>query len=86
MLPITKQRYNQDVEAFNEFARLYGFSFQTADQVDLAIIEFLDHLFLEGEDVAVGQRAVAAWAWANPEFSKHGSQPASSPTAPGAAL
>ena len=55
VLPITKARYEQDVEVFGKFASEHGFPLVTAEQVDTAMTEFLDYLFLEEEDVAAGQ-------------------------------
>ncbi len=60
VLPTIQQRYRQDVANFEEFAALRQYSLRNAAEVDLAaLVEFLDFLFLEGEDAALGQRVVA---------------------------
>ena len=72
VLPITKAKYEADHERFVEFPRQHHLAITDVGQVDVTMVEFLDQLFLEGEDVAVGQRVVAAWGWTHPSFTKQG--------------
>ena len=67
-----RKDYARRLEAFYAFAVRYELDVSQEKRLDEALCEFVDHLFLDGEDVNYGQKLQAALEYERPEFSRHG--------------
>ena len=68
----TRLQYNVYLQAFTTFASARDLPLTTADQVDLALVEYYDYTFLLGSQSDTADKTIAAWMNAYPQFGKHG--------------
>lgn len=57
---------------FYSFVLRYQLKIETEAELDAALCEFVDHLYLEGEDSSFGQKLQAALEFERPEFAREG--------------
>lgn len=74
VLPATRLDYQKRKAAFQEFASSLRLPLRTAEEADIAMVEYLDLLFLEGATIEEGQKALAAWQWLNPMYPRGAGQ------------
>ena len=68
----TRLQYNVYLQAFTTFASARLLPLTTADEVDLALVEYYDYAFLLGSQSDTADKTIAAWMNAYPQFGKHG--------------
>ena len=61
------------VQGFMEFARFYMLPINKGPELDAALCEYADHLFLSGETCSYGQKLQAALEYVRPETARDGS-------------
>lgn len=67
-----RKDYARRLEMFYTFVVRYELNIQKEADLDAALCEFVDHLFLEGEDSSWGLKLQAALEFERPEFSREG--------------
>ena len=68
-----RKDYSRRLEQFYAFVLRYELPIQNENQLDEALCEFADHLFLDGEDLSFGQKLqAAAIEYERPEFAREG--------------
>ena len=60
MHPATRRDYQRRLDDFHDFTGKHQLPLRTGEQVDHALLEYLDFLFLEGQRADAGERVVAA--------------------------
>ena len=67
-----RKDYARRLEQFYAFVLRYELPIQSEVQLDEALCEFADHLFLDGEDLSFGQKLQAAIEYERPEYAREG--------------
>lgn len=67
-----RKDYARRLEMFYSFVLRYQLKIETEAELDAALCEFVDHLYLEGEDSSFGQKLQAALEFERPEFAREG--------------
>lgn len=67
-----RKDYSRRLEQFYAFVLRYELPIQNENQLDEALCEFADHLFLDGEGLSFGQKLQAAIEYERPEFAQEG--------------
>lgn len=68
-----RQDYARRLEKFYSFVIRFQLAINTVDQLDVALCEFADHEYLNGEGAHCGEKLQAALEYERPEYSRHGS-------------
>ena len=69
----TRKDYPAKVQGFMEFARFYMLPIKKGPELDAALCEYADHLFLSGETCSYRQKLQAALEYVRPETARDGS-------------
>ena len=66
--------YRKEVDQFKEFARRRSLPIKRSEQIDEALVVYLNHLFWLGNQPHRGDKLLAGLLHAYPEFGKYGSR------------
>jgi hypothetical protein len=66
----TKGTYAASVQAFYEFCRIHNLLHASVNELDLAMVEFMNAGFLDGDGGYVGSRLLAALSYIRPELGR----------------
>ena len=64
--------YERRHDEFLDFAARYVLPLKKTDQLDVALVEFCDHLYMNGEDSTAGDKLKASVEYYSPDYSRHG--------------
>ena len=68
----TLEKYEQNVTEFTAWWQAYGRRLSTVEEIDEAMVFFLDHLWWEGFHIGSATGFYAAWVKLNPQFGRRG--------------
>eukprot|EP00439_Symbiodinium_sp_Y106_P085585 s532_g29.t1 len=68
----TRQDYGNKLSEFYDFAAFHLLDTRTEEQLDVALLEYCDFLYLDGEDSNFGQKLQAALEYERPEAAREG--------------
>ena len=69
----TRKDYAAKVDGFMEFVRFYMVPIKKDTELDAALCDYAEHLFLSGETCSFGQKLQAALEYVRPETARDGS-------------
>jgi len=69
---VTQSGYLSKLSLFEQFAADLHLPLETAENIDMAMVDYLDQIFLDGADMDDATRLYAAWCWRNPSFGRNG--------------
>ena len=68
----TERDYRVKYEQFTKWCVQMGLALDTAEQIDLALVDFMDELYLQGAQCDMGEKTVAAARFHNLQVMKKG--------------
>jgi len=69
---VTQSGYLVKLELFEQFAADLQLPLDSGENIDMAMVDYLDQIFLDGADMDDATRLYAAWCWRNPSFGRNG--------------
>eukprot|EP00445_Apocalathium_hangoei_P093064 CAMPEP_0204246402 /NCGR_PEP_ID=MMETSP0361-20130328/98122_1 /ASSEMBLY_ACC=CAM_ASM_000343 /TAXON_ID=268821 /ORGANISM="Scrippsiella Hangoei, Strain SHTV-5" /LENGTH=635 /DNA_ID=CAMNT_0051219619 /DNA_START=74 /DNA_END=1979 /DNA_ORIENTATION=- len=69
---VTQAGYLAKLELFEQFAADLHLPLDSGENIDKAMVDYLDQIFLDGADMDDATRLYAAWCWRNPGFGRNG--------------
>jgi len=69
---VTQSGYIVKIAVFEQFAAELNPPLDSGENIDMAMVDYLDQIFLDGSDLDDATRLFAAWRWRNPNFRRNG--------------
>ena len=70
----TEKIYQSEYARFMSFAKPRFLNLDNSDQVDQALVDYMNHQFLNGHQAFVGDRLIASWIHHRPQYGRAGSR------------
>ena len=68
----TEKIYQSEYARFMSFAKPRFLNLDNSDQVDQALVDYMNHQFLNGHQAFVGDRLIASWIHHHPQYGRAG--------------